>query len=179
VCGVDRHHRSATLTLNNPIIHHFCHPLTHRKLPLPVANSFIENKKDSSTMPLSRSWKTHFLQGLAPLNAIGNRNVKKYSEAMTHNAAVDTKMKNLSKDHNFILIANNKKQVTILHNLKNYGGTILQPTNKEAALFGIDPDAQVVALDASAAIATQSKCTQSAANIIATENTGTISLCAL
>ena len=73
------------------------------------------------------------------MNAIGYRNVKKYSEAMTHDAVVDTKMKYLSKEHNFILIADNKKQVTILHNLKNYGGTILQPTNKVAALFGIGP----------------------------------------
>jgi hypothetical protein len=39
--------------------------------------------------------------------------------------------------------------------------------------------AQVVALDASAAIATQSKLTQSAANIIAAANTGTDSLQAL
>jgi hypothetical protein len=130
-------------------------------------------------MPLSPSWKTHFLQGLAPLNAIGDRNVNKYSEAMTHDAAMDTKMKYLSEDHNFILIANKKKQVTILHNLKNYGGTMLQPTSKLAALFGIGPDAQVIALDASAAISTQSKCTQSTANIIATANTGTDSLHAL
>jgi hypothetical protein len=130
-------------------------------------------------MPLSHSWKMHFLQGLVPLNAISNRNVKKYLEAMPHDATVDTKMKYLSKDHNFILIADNKKQVTILHNLKNYGGTMLQSTNKVAALFGIGPDAQVVALNASAAIATQYKHTQSAANIIAAANTGTNSLRAL
>jgi hypothetical protein len=78
-------------------------------------------------MPLSPSWKTHFLQGLAPLNAIGNHNVSKYTKAMTHDAAVDTKMKYLNKDHNLILVANHKKQVIILHNLKNYGGTILKP----------------------------------------------------
>ncbi len=76
---------------------------------MPVANSFIENKKDSSTMPLSPSLKTHFLHNIAPLNAIGDRNMKKYTEAMTHDAAVYTKMKYLSKDHNFILIADNKK----------------------------------------------------------------------
>jgi hypothetical protein len=55
----------------------------------------------------------HFLQGLEPLNAIGDRIVKKYLEAMTHNATMDTKMKYLSKDHNFIFIVNNKKKVTI------------------------------------------------------------------
>jgi hypothetical protein len=72
-------------------------------------------------MPLSPSWKTHFLQGLALLNRISNRNMTRYSEAMIHNATVDSKMKYLSKDHNLILLANNKKIVTILHNLKNYG----------------------------------------------------------
>jgi hypothetical protein len=56
---------------------------------------------------------------------IGDHNMKKYSEAMTQDANVDTKMKYLIEDHNFILIADNKKQVTILHNLKNYGGTML------------------------------------------------------
>jgi hypothetical protein len=130
-------------------------------------------------MPLSPSWKMHFLQGLMPLNAIGDRNMTRYSEAMTHNAAMDSKMKYLSKYHNLILLANNKKKVTILHNLKNYGGTILQPTNKVAALLGMDNKAQIIALDASAAIATHSKQTQSAADINAAANTGTDSLQAL
>jgi hypothetical protein len=88
------------------------------------------------------------------LNVISDRNVKKHSEAMTHGATMDTKMKYLSKDHKFILTAGNKKQVTILHNLKSYGGMMFQPTNKVAAPFGIGPDAQVIALNASAAIAT-------------------------
>jgi hypothetical protein len=130
-------------------------------------------------MPLSPSWKTHFLQGLTPLNVIGNRNVTKFLEAMTHNAAVDTKMKYLSKDHNLILVADNKKQVVILHNLKNYGGMTLQPTNKVAALFGIGPDTQVIVLNVAAAISTQSKRTQSAANIITAATIDTNSLHAL
>ncbi len=98
---------------------------------------------------------------------------------MTHNAAVDTKMKYLSEDHNLILIVDNKKQVVILHNLKNYGGTTLQPTNKLAALFGIGPDAQVIDLDVNATISTQSKCTQSVADIITAATIGTNSLCTL
>jgi hypothetical protein len=96
----------------------------------------------------------HFLQALAPLNAIGNQNMTKFLEAMTHDAAVDTKMKYLSKDHNLILITDNKKQVVILHNLKNYRGMTLQPTNKVAALFRIGLDAQVVILDVNATIST-------------------------
>ncbi len=90
-----------------------------------------------------------------------------------------TKMKNLSKDHNLILVTDNKKQVIILHNLKNYGGTTLQPTNKVAALFRIGPNTQVVVLDIDAAISTQSKCAQTAADIIAAATIGTNSLCAL
>jgi hypothetical protein len=130
-------------------------------------------------MPLSPSWKTHFLQGLAPLNAIGDRNVSKYTEAMTYNAAVDTKMKYLNEDHNLILVSDHKKQVIILHNLKNYGGTILQPDNKVAALLGLGPDAHVVALNASMAVTAQSKRTQSAADIIAAATIGTYTLRAL
>jgi hypothetical protein len=130
-------------------------------------------------MLLSPSWKTNFLQGLAPLNTIGDRNVSKYTKAMTNDAAVDTKMKYLNKDHNLILVADHKKQVIILHNLKNYGGTILQPNNKVAALLGLGPDAHVVALDASTAITAQFKRTQSAADIIAAATIGTDTLRAL
>jgi hypothetical protein len=130
-------------------------------------------------MPLTPSWKMHVLQGLVPLNKIGDQNVTKFSEAMTHNAAVETKMKYLSEDHNLILIADNKKQVIILHNLKNYGGATLQPTNKVAALFEIGPGTQVIVLDVNATISTQSKCTQSAADIITAATIGTDSRCAL
>ena len=80
-------------------------------------------------MPLSPSWKTHFLQVLAPANAIGDRYTKKFTKAMTHNAAVDTKMKYLNKDHILILVTNNKKQAVLLHNIKNLEGTTINPTN--------------------------------------------------
>ncbi len=81
-------------------------------------------------MPLSPSWKTHFLQGLAPLNAIDDRNVSKYTKAMTYNAAMDTKMKYLNEDHNLILVADHKKQVIILHNLKTMAAPFSSPTTK-------------------------------------------------
>ena len=48
-----------------------------------------------------------------------------------------------------------------------------------AALFGLGPDAQVVALDVDAAITTQSKRTQPAADIIAAAAIGIDSLCTL
>ena len=130
-------------------------------------------------MLLSPSWKMRFLQGLAPANAIGHRNTKKFTKAMTHEAAVDTKMNYLNEDHNLILVADNKKQVVLLHNLKNLGGTTINPTNKVAALFGMGPDAQVIALDVNVAITTQSKCTQPAADIIAAAAIGTNYLRAL
>jgi hypothetical protein len=50
--------------LKDPIIRHFCRPSTCQMPPMPVANSFVENKH-SSTMLLSRSWKTLFLQRLS------------------------------------------------------------------------------------------------------------------
>ncbi len=76
-------------------------------------------------MPLSPSWKTHFLKGLAPLNTIGDHNMTRYSEAMTHNAAMDSKIKYLTMGHNFILLTNNQRKVNILHNIKNFSGIIL------------------------------------------------------
>ncbi len=91
-------------------------------------------------MPLSPSWKAYFLQGLAPVNTIGDCNTKKFTKALTHDAAVDTKMKYLNKDHNLILVTDNKKQVVLLHNIKNLGGATINPTNKVAALFGLGPD---------------------------------------
>ena len=121
----------------------------------------------------------HFLQGLAAANVIGNYNARKFTKAMIYNAAVDAKMKYLNEDHNLILVADNKKQVVLLRNLKNWGGTTINPTDKVVALFGLGPNAQVVALDVDAAIATQSKHTQPAAAIIATAAIDTDSLRAL
>ncbi len=103
------------------------------------------------------------------MNTIGNNNVANFTYTMAHNAAVDTKMKYLSKEHNLNLVADNKKQVVILHSLKNYGGTILQPVDKVAALLGLGPDAHVVALDTTMAIAAQNKHTQSTADLTATD----------
>jgi hypothetical protein len=110
---------------------------------------------------------------------IGECNARKFTEAMTHDAAVDTKMKYLNEDHNLILIADNKKQVVLLHNLKNLGGRTINPTNKVAALFGMGPEAQVIALDVDANIDSQSKRTQPAADIITEAAIGTDSLRAL
>ena len=123
-------------------------------------------------MPLSPSWKTHFLHGLTAANAIGDRNAAKFTEAMTHDAAIDTKMKYLNEDNNLILVADNKKQVVILHNIKNLGGTTINPNNKVAALIGVGPDAQVVALDVDTAIAPQIKRTQPANDIVEAASTG-------
>jgi hypothetical protein len=117
---------------------------------LAIANSFIENK-DKSTIPLSPSWKMHFLTGLDPLNMLCNCNVVKYTKAMEIQVNVDTKMKYLNNDNNLILIANKNKQATVLHNLKNYGGSFFNPVNKLAALIGIGPEAAVVKLDAGTA----------------------------
>ena len=88
-------------------------------------------------------------------------------------------MKYLNEDNNLILVADKKKQVVLLHNIKNLGGMTINPTNKVTALIWMGPDAQVVALDVDAAIASQSKRTQPAANIITEAAIGTDSLRAL
>ena len=51
--------------------------------------------------------------------------------------------------------------------------------NKVAALFGMGSNTQVVALDVNTTISSQSKCTPSAADIIAAAAISTDSLCAL
>ena len=130
-------------------------------------------------MPLSPCWKMHFLRGLTAANVIGDRNVAKFTEAMTHDAAIDTKMKYLNEDNNLILVTDNKKQVVFLHNIKNLGGTTINPTNKVAALIGMGPDAQVVALDVNVAIAPQIKRIQPANVIIEAATFGTDPLRAL
>jgi hypothetical protein len=131
-------------------------------------------------MPLPPSWKTHFLHRLTAANAIGDRNdATKFTEAMTHDAAIDTKMKYLNEDNNLILVADNKKQVVILHSIKNLGGTTINPTNKVVALIAVGPEAQFVALDVDAAIAPQIKRTQPAHDIVETASTGTNPLRAL
>ena len=99
---------------------------------------------------------------------------------MTHDAAVghQDKVSDQGSQPN-PRCGQQKKQVVLLHNIKILGGTTINLTNKVAALFGLGPDAQVVALDVDAAITTQSKRTQPAADIIAAAAIGTDSLRAL
>jgi hypothetical protein len=68
-------------------------------------------------------------------------------------ANLDTKMKYLNKDHNLILVANKNEQVTMLHNLKNYGSSFFNPIdiNKVAALISMGPKVAVIKLNAGTA----------------------------
>ncbi len=98
-------------------------------------------------MPLSPTWKTHFLTGLGLLNRLSSRNIIKCTEVMEIQANVDTKMKYLTNDQNLILFTNKNKQVTVLQNLKNYGGSFFNPVDKVAALIGMGHKAAVIKLD--------------------------------
>ena len=73
------------------------------------------------------------------MNAIGDRNARKFTKAMTHDAAVDTKMKYLNKDNNLILVADNKKHVVLLPNLKKSGRNDHQPHEQSGSPFWDGP----------------------------------------
>ncbi len=125
-------------------------------------------------MPLSLSWKMHFLTSLDPLSAFGDRHVVKYTEVMDIQANVNTKMKYLNNDHNLILVTTTNKQVTLLHNLKNYGSTFFNPVNKVAALIGMGLEAAVIKLDTGTTTTGLCACTPTIAEIFAFQTTNAL-----
>ncbi len=53
--------------LDNPIIRHFCRPSTRQKLPLPIANSFIDNKNPQTHPEASLLVSTELGKGVGSL----------------------------------------------------------------------------------------------------------------
>ena len=58
----------------------------------------------------------------------------------------------LNEPNGFLLAANNKKEIVLLHNPKNFGGTLLCPTNKIVCLLGIGHNATPIIIDATRAL---------------------------
>ena len=71
---------------------------------------------------------------------------------MNFEASADEKMTALNESNGFLLAANYKKEIVLLHNPKNFGGTLLRPMNKIGCLLGIGHNATPVILDATTAI---------------------------
>jgi hypothetical protein len=97
------------------------------------------------------SWKVLFYS-IATVNESGDQNVTGFTGAMYFEASLEVKMRMLDQPYGFLLAANEKKGVSILHHPHNFGGTLLRPTNKVGCLVGIGPSAVPVIVDHIAAL---------------------------
>ncbi len=86
-------------------------------------------------MTFHASWNTLF-NSLATANKSGNWKVASSTGAMDFEASLNAKMTSLNQPYGLLLVADNKKEVIILHNPHNFGGTLLRP---RIALSGRDP----------------------------------------
>jgi hypothetical protein len=71
---------------------------------------------------------------------------------MDFEASLDIKMTSLDQPYGLLLVANKKKEVSILHHPHNFGGTLLRPTNKVGCLIGIGPSAVPIIVDHNGAL---------------------------
>jgi len=79
-------------------------------------------------MILHTSWKALFT-ALNAVNESGNWNIAPFTDAMDTGANLKVKMTRLSQLLGLLLIANNSKEVSIIHHPHNFGGTLLRPAN--------------------------------------------------
>jgi hypothetical protein len=97
------------------------------------------------------SWKALFYS-ITTVNESGDRNVTGFTSAIDFEASLEVKMTRLDQPYGFLLAANEKKEVSILHHPHNFGGTLLRPTNKVGCLIGFGPSAIPVIVDHIAAL---------------------------
>jgi hypothetical protein len=75
-------------------------------------------------MPLQNSWKAHFIL-LIMVNKLGNRNIPGFTSTMDFESSLNQKMMTLNQTNSFLLVADNKREIVLLHNPTNFGGTLL------------------------------------------------------
>ncbi len=97
-------------------------------------------------MILHASWKALFT-ALNAVNKSGNQNIAGFTGAMDAKANLKVQMTQLTKPFGLLLIANNSKEVSIIHHPLNFGGTLFRPTHKVGCLIGMGPNATLVVLD--------------------------------
>jgi hypothetical protein len=102
-------------------------------------------------MTFHASWKALF-DSITTVNKYGDRNVAGFTGAMDFEASLDVRMTRLDQPYSLLLVANDKKEVSILHHPHNFGGTLLRPTNKVGCLVGIGPSAVPVIVDHNGAL---------------------------
>ena len=79
-------------------------------------------------MILHASWKALFT-ALNAVNEFGNRNIAGFTDAMDTGSNLEVKMTRLFQLLGLLLIANNSKEVSIIHHPHNFGGTLLRPAH--------------------------------------------------
>jgi hypothetical protein len=102
-------------------------------------------------MTLHASWNALF-NSLTMVNESGNQNIAGFTGAMDFNANPKLKMARLNQAYNFLLMANSTREVTILPNPYNFGGTLFCPTEKVGCLIGKGPSAFPVIVNHQAAL---------------------------
>jgi hypothetical protein len=102
-------------------------------------------------MTLHASWNALF-NLLTKVNKSGSQNITGFTSAMDFEANPDVKMAPLNQAYNFLLMANSMREITILHNPYNFGGTLLCPTDKVGCLVRKGPSAFPVIVNHQAAL---------------------------
>jgi hypothetical protein len=92
------------------------------------------------------SWKALF-NLLTTVNESGIRNIASFTGAINFKANFDKKMTQLNQAYSFLLVANSTREITILHNLHNFGRTLLHPTDKVGCLVRMGPTAISIIVD--------------------------------
>jgi hypothetical protein len=92
------------------------------------------------------SWKALF-NLLTTVNKSGNQNITGFTSAMDFKANFGKKMMQLNQAYIILLVVNSTRKITILHNLHNFGGTLLHPMNKVGCLVQMGPTAVPIIVD--------------------------------
>ena len=101
---------------------------------------------------IQETWKLWFAS--LPENEEGNRNMEAFTESLNSGKSKFKKVKNLTDSQNSVFLAvDGKKMIKIFHSPKNFGGTLLHPSNKVTCLTGLGRSAICVQLDPTLAIA--------------------------
>jgi hypothetical protein len=101
-------------------------------------------------MTLQNSWKAHFLL-LTMVNKSGNHNIPGFTGLMDFESSLKKKLTSLNQMNSFLLTANNKREIVLLHNPTNFNRTLLHSTNKVGCLVRVGPRATLIIVNERAA----------------------------
>jgi hypothetical protein len=110
-------------------------------------------------MPLRHSsWKEHLLAKSNSVEGLtGNENFGSFPAATAKTTIqADALLKNLTEEGSVLLAAtDDSKKITLLHQLKNFGGTRTRPINKIVALSGTTVDSKIFKIEPSSLLTFQ------------------------